>query len=44
MITTEYRYLDSKMNPVEKEKAIIIEVQKKDENGSMLDSKLIILS
>jgi len=44
MIQTEYRYLDSNMNPVQKEKADMVEILQKDEDGSILDSKLIIIS
>ena len=42
-MTTEYRYLDKNMNQVAKEKADIIEILNKDENGSVLDSKQIIV-
>ena len=41
MMTTEYHYLDKNKNQVAKEKAEIIEILKKDENGSILDSKQI---
>lgn len=44
MIQTEYRYLDSNMNPVPKEQADIVEILQKDEIGSILNSKLIIIS
>ena len=44
MIQTEYRCLDSNMNPVPKEKADMVEILQKDESGSILDSELIIIS
>jgi hypothetical protein len=44
MIKTEYRYLDSNMNPVQKEKANMVEVLTRNEDGTVLESKLIILS
>ncbi len=44
MIKTEYRYLDGLMNLVSKEKADMIEILTKDDDGVVLDSKLIILS
>lgn len=44
MIKTEYRYLDTNMNLVEKEKANMVEIITKSDDGVVLESKLIILS
>jgi len=44
MIKTEYRYLDSNMNLVEKEKANMVEVLTRNDDGTVQESRLIILS
>ena len=44
MIKTEYRYLDSNMNPVSKETADLIEILQKADDGSVVNSKLIVIS
>ena len=44
MIKTEYRFLDANMNLVSKEKANMVEILTKDDDGVVLESRLITIS